>query len=171
MKYIYLILLLFPCLLSAQKVLQLEKRSSVKTKKMTIGTELFYQMQEDDVWYQGTIQEIRAEEGFIVLNDRLISVEKIGAIKSFKDRDWSRSMSNKLYMFAAGWVFFGIADNLIFNQSEQRAKPPLIAIPAATALALGYAIRKIFDHKIYKMGGKYRLRLLDLDPVAPVPRA
>ncbi|MEM6697186.1 MAG: hypothetical protein AAF806_02355 [Bacteroidota bacterium] len=170
MKYIYLLFLLFPCVLSAQKVLQLEKRGSAKTQKMVAGIELVYQMEGDDIWYQGVIEEIRPDEGFIMLNDRLINVEKIAAIKSFKNRDWSRSTSNKLYMFAAGWVFFGIADNLIFNQSEDRAKPPLIAIPAASALALGFAIRKIFDHKVYRMNGKFRLRLLDLDPIAPIPK-
>ncbi|MEL6945794.1 MAG: hypothetical protein AAFO82_24330, partial [Bacteroidota bacterium] len=115
-------------------MLQLEKRGSAKTQKMVTGTELVYQMRGDDVWYQGTIEEIRADEGFIMLNDRLISVDKIGAIKSFKNRGWSRRYSKQLYMFAGGWVFFGIADNLIFNESEQRAKPPLIAIPAAAAL-------------------------------------
>ncbi|MEM8523803.1 MAG: hypothetical protein AAGG68_04125 [Bacteroidota bacterium] len=171
MKYIYLLLLLSPCLLSAQKVLQLEKRGSAKTQKMVVGTELVYQMQGDDVWYRGTIEEIRPDAGFITLSDRLVSVEKIGAIKSFKNRGWSRKFSKQLYMFAGGWVFFGIADNLIFNQSEMRAKPPLIAIPAASAIALGYAIRKIFDHKVYKINGKFRLRLLDLTPIAPVPRA
>ncbi|MEL6720219.1 MAG: hypothetical protein AAFP82_16020 [Bacteroidota bacterium] len=152
-------------------MLQLEKRGSAKTQKMVTGTELVYQMRGDDVWYQGTIEEIRADEGFIMLNDRLISVDKIGAIKSFKNRGWSRRYSKQLYMFAGGWVFFGIADNLIFNESEQRAKPPLIAIPAAAALVLGYTIRKIFDHRVYKMEGKFRLRLLDLDPIAPIPRA
>jgi len=171
MKLIYLVLCCLPILCNAQKVLQLEKRGSAKTTKFVAGNEIVYQMQGDDIWYTATIEEIRADAGFIMLNDRLVSVEKIAAIKSFKNRRWSRSYSNKLYTFAGGWVFFGAADRLIFNQSPDRAGIPLIAIPAVSALVIGYTIRKIFDHKVYKMGAKYRLRLLDLDPVPAKPRA
>ncbi|MEM0993652.1 MAG: hypothetical protein AAGI49_11510 [Bacteroidota bacterium] len=166
MKYLLVLFLLFPMLLNAQRVLQLEKRFSAKTKKLFEGDEIIYQVQGDDIWYEGIIQEIRADAGYIVLPDRLVNVEKISAIKSFKDQRWSRSVSKQLYTFAGGWVVFGLADYFIFDDSPFRITGRLIAIPAASAIVIGYAIRKIFDHKVYKMGKKFRLRLLDLDPVA-----
>ncbi|MEM9886121.1 MAG: hypothetical protein AAF849_09530 [Bacteroidota bacterium] len=169
--HLLLLCCLLPFFLSAQRVLQLEKRSSAKTKKLFEGDELVYQVEGDDIWYEAVIEEIRADVGYLVLADRLVSIEKISAIKSFKDQKWSRSLSKQLYTFAGGWVVFGIADYFIFNQSLYRITPRLIAIPAVAALALGYTIRKIFDHKVYKMGRKFRLRLLDLDPVAAPNRA
>lgn len=171
MKWIYLIICCLPIICNAQKVLQLEKIGSAKTTKFVAGNAIVYQMEGDDIWYEATIEEIRADAGFIMLNDRLVDVTKIVALKSFKNRKLSYSASRKLYTFAGSWVFFGIADRLIFNKSPDRAGIPLIVIPAVSALAIGYTIRKIFDHRIYKMGKKYRLRLLDLDPIPAKPRA
>lgn len=169
---IYCCLLCLPFGLSAQKVLQIEKRNSSKTEKIKIGNQIIYKIKNDDIWYEATIEDISPDEGYLILHNRVVNVEDITALKSYKNRDWSRSLSDKLYKFAASWIVFGLADYFIFNQSVARITLPLLLIPAGTAVGVGWMIRKIFAEKVYKIGRKYRLRLLDLEPIpapAPIP--
>lgn len=156
-----------PFLVFTQKVLQVEKIGSAKTQKFTIGDGITYKLQDDDIWYNAVIEDIKAEEGFLIFNDRLVRVEAIEALQFNDSRRWSRNLGLQLYTFAAGWTFFGIADHLIFNQNENRASIPLIVIPASTALVSGFLIQRIFRQRTLKMGNKYRLRLLDLT-ISPV---
>lgn len=156
---------------SAQKVLQIEKRNSAKTDKIPVGSQLIYQVKDDAIWYEATIEDIQPEDGYLVLHNRLLNVEDITAIKTYENRGWSSSLSQKLYRFGAAWTFFGFADYFIFNLSPQRITLRLILIPAGIAVASAWLIRTIFDEKIYRIKRKFQLRLLDLTPVpySPVP--
>jgi hypothetical protein len=167
MKILFLGFMLFPFVLFAQKVLQLEKKGSAKTQKISLDDEITYKLFDDDVWYTATLYDIKPEEDIIVFNNRLVRLEQIAALRFTDTRSWSSAFGKKLYTFAAGWTLFGIADRLIFNQSENRASIPLIAIPAATTLVGGWLIQRIFRQRTKKIGNKYRLRLLDLT-ISPI---
>jgi hypothetical protein len=169
--FIYFLILLPN--ISAQKVLQLEKRNSAKTDKIPVGSQLIYQIKDDDIWYEATIEDIQPEDGYLVLHNRLLNVNDITAIKTYENRAWSRDLSSKLYKFGGTWVVLGFADYFIFRLSDDRITLPLILIPAGIAVGSAWLIRTIFNEKIYRMKRKFRLRLLDLTPVpySPVPAA
>ncbi|MEM1326972.1 MAG: hypothetical protein AAGI23_13505 [Bacteroidota bacterium] len=162
---VFCFLILLPNI-SAQKVLQLEKRNSAKTDKIPLGSQLIYQVKGDDIWYEATIEDIKPEDGYLVLHNRLLNVNDITAIKTYENRGWSSALSKKLYQFSASWILFGLADYFIFNLSPYRVTLPFLLIPAGVASGSAWLIKKVFDEKVYKIGRKFRLRLLDLTPVA-----
>lgn len=141
--------------------MQLEKYGKVKAQKFYIGDEITYQLADDDYWRTATISEIRPEEGYVLLEGRLIYLHQIVALKFFKSKTWSKAVGKQLAHFAAGWVVYGIADKLIFKEISWK----LIIIPAAVATTLAGVIPRVFRHRVKKMNGRHRLRLLDLTPL------
>lgn len=179
MRYYLFLLCLLPAFLFGQKVVQLEKRGNPKTQKFTIGDELTYKLSGDDEWYEAAIVDVKPEIGIILFENRLVKVQDIVALKFTNSRNWSRKLSNQLYVFAGGWLFFGlidrsqIADDIIINQNQTntRASWKLILIPAGVAVASAIIVRQLFKKRVKKMKSKYRLRLLDLNvsPLRPMP--
>ena len=164
MRSLLIICCFLPLLLSAQKVLQLEKSGKVKTQKFYIGDEITYQLAGDDTWYTAAIVDINPEEGYLLMNGRLVRLMQIVALRSYKSRGWSKAVGRQLLNFGVGWIGFGIADRLIFDDTRQ-ASWSLILVPASTAFALSWIIPKAFQHRTLKLGKRKRLRLLDLSPL------
>ncbi len=179
MRYYLLLCCLLPAFLFGQKVVQLEKRGNPKTQKFTIGDELTYKVSGDDEWYKSGIVDVKPEVSIILFENRLVKVQDIVALKFTNNQNWSRKVSNQLYVFSGGWIFFGlidrsqIVDDIIINQNQTntRASWKLILIPAGVAVATAIVVRQLFKKNVKKMKRKYRLRLLDLDviPLRPVP--
>lgn len=163
MRGLLILLCLLPLLLSAQKVVQLEKYGQAKTKKFYIGDELTYQLANDDYWRTSVISDINPEEGYLLMDGRLVYLNQIIALRSFKSRGWSRALGKQFLNFSGGWLVFGMADRFIFT-GPQRASWELILIPSAVALALAWIVPKAFKHRNLKLGKRRRLRLLDLTP-------
>jgi hypothetical protein len=179
MRYYLFLWCLLPTFLFGQKVVQLEKRGNPKTQKFTIGDELTYKLSGDDEWYEASIVDIKPEIGLILFENRLVKVQDIVALRFTNSRNWSKKLSNQLYVFAGGWLFFGlidraqIVDDIIINQNQPntRASWKLILIPVGVAVASAILVRQLFKQRVKKMKHKYRLRLLDLDvsPLRPTP--
>ena len=154
----------FPLLLTAQKVMQLEKYGKVKAQKFFIGDEITYQLVDDDYWRTAAITDINPENNYILLDERLVSINKIIGLKSFKNQGWSKGIGQQLNRFALGWIVFGLADKFIFDGARE-ASWGLILIPAGTGLISGWLLPRIFKERILKIGKKRKLRLLDLNPL------
>ena len=160
MKIIYLTLfILIAAFVSsnAQKVLQMEKRGKVNTKKFYMGEELTFKLKGQGEWITDVMVDIKVEEGIIIFSERYIKVDDIRLIKSFKNARFAKSAQVSLYTFGIGWLAFSLGGTLagepLNNLSWQ--------VPA-TSLALGWIIKKLFYSRKYKIGKKRRLRLLDL---------
>lgn len=146
-----------------QKVLQMEKRGKVKTKKYYIGQELTYQLKGDDYWYTERIQDILVNENSILFANRLIHIDNISKIKSFRNRGWSKAISTSLFSFSG--VFVSLS--LIASATTSWSTGTLVWLFPAIAVPAGLLIRFLFKSKTYKLGKKRKLRLLDLN-VIPV---
>ncbi|MFK8103020.1 MAG: hypothetical protein AB8G15_10865 [Saprospiraceae bacterium] len=161
--------LLFICLLAntipaqAQKVLQLEKKNSAKTKKYYIGSELTYRLADDKTWYTDVIMDLFPEEGIIQFSRRLVKPTDIVAIKSYKNRNLAINVERGMYTFGASWMFFSLGATLFGTPITFAA-----VIVTGSAVVFGWLFRKIFNSRKYKIGKKRKFRILDLTPMVPI---
>lgn len=165
MKTLFIFLLpilcigIFPLSSTAQKLLQIEKRNSLKTQRYYIGDEVVFQLEgDDDFWYREKIKDILVDANSVLFTNRIINISKITKIRSFKNQSWSRGLSNNAFVAAGGFTGLSL---LAAALTEFMLSGASIIIPG-TAVIAGLAIRLIFKRKTYRMGKKRRLRVLDL---------
>ncbi len=162
MRLLGLVLLLgFSNMLFGQKFLQIEKRGSLKVVKYYIGDDINYRLKGDKTWYTGTIQDLIIDENIILFANRYIRMDDVQTLR--KRKKWSGSVGRQLYYFAGSWLFFSAAGTLV----GWELRWDTVIIPA-TAVVVGWLIKKIFKYKKYKIGKKHRLRMLDLNLKKPI---
>jgi len=141
----------------AQKILQLEKKGKVATTKIYLGESIFLKTQDDpDYWFEGELEDLMVEAQAIVFENRIIPLKDIISIKRRK-RSAANGVGRGLQVSAlipAGYeVIYGVVNPPIEWKS--------LAIFSGGTFALG-SILRLFPPKQYKMGKKYRLRVIDL---------
>jgi len=144
--------------LPAQTFLQLEKSGSLKTERFYEGQILLFQLENDDNWYEETIEKIYVEDGIVHFTHRIISVDKITTIRDYNRFRFFKGLGNKLVIFAGGYLGLSLLATL--------ADWPLTidtAIIGGSAITLGLLLKWIFKKKTWRIKGKRRLRALSLD--------
>ncbi len=165
MRYLGCLFLLFVGHgLLSQQVLQVEKIGSAKRQKIPAGTELRYQLLEDEIWYEGVIEGYMVPEDVIVFDDRLINVNSIEALQF--ERRWPKIVGIQLGTFGLAWSGFALIGKSTDGDPDTNYNGT-DALISGTALASGFLVATLFSKKTIKNGKKYRLRLLDLDPLGP----
>lgn len=165
MRYIFLLLsFIFCTTLSAQTLLQLEKYGNInKTRKYYIGENIIYQLKGDPTWYTMPIERIIPSDTLLVFKNRYVKLYDIKAIKSFHNKGWSQKMGTSVSFFGLAWSVFALGGSIADEAFSYRKAD---AIVTATAITTGYLLRWAFKSKKYRMGKKYRLRVLDI-PTRP----
>ncbi|MBI5914302.1 MAG: hypothetical protein HY842_02930 [Bacteroidetes bacterium] len=161
-----ILMLLFPAgAVFGQKFLQLENTRSPKTRKYSPGDEVTFRLSNGQ-WYTRVIDDISYERQVLIFANGHVEVDSIVAFRTFNRGRWSRAMGNQLYNFGAAWAVFSVIDQLVDGGSVD-ASPVLV--PAATSVATGFLIKKLFRHRTYRItknsrgeARKWRLRALDL---------
>ena len=159
MKFIYCLIaiLIFTVLPSqAQKVLQMERRGKIKTKKYYLGEELTFRLKGSREWITDVMMDIKVEEDLIIFSERYVKVSDIKVIK--KKRRQAIVMERSLYIFAGSWVFYSLV-GAAFDDGDLT---DLTWQVPASSTGLGFLIRRIFYVKKYRMGKRRRLRVLDI---------
>ncbi len=145
--------------LIGQKFVQIEKYGSAKVKKYYIGDQLTFRIKAfGKAWLTETIEDIYLADNMILFNNRIVKLQDITAIRSYKRSQWSGPLAKKLYVFGLAWGGFSLLGTL--------AGVPLTwtaAIVPGTAFATGFLLQKIFKHKTYKLGKRRWLRILNMD--------
>ncbi len=140
-----------------QKVLQLEKIGKVATTKMYIGEKIFLRtIDHPDYWYEAKLEDVLIEAQAIVFEDRIIPIANILAIKKRK-RSAMNSAGRGMQVSALVPVVYEVIYGSINPPIEWKS----LAIFSGGAFALG-SLMRLLPPKQYKMGKKYRLRVLDL---------
>ncbi len=157
---------LFLCLcttleLTGQKVLQIEKFGSPKTKKIYIGDQLTYRIIEYDSWATGTIEDLLVQENVLSFHNRFMPIDQIDAFRY--DINWGKSIGKQLFWFGTGWSFYAVIGPLTDGEPGNGYRP-VDAIVTGSSWILAYSLPRIFKYKTVRFGGKRRLRMLDLTP-------
>ncbi len=164
MKRILLCLALFLSLANVfgQRFVQLEKSGSLRISKFYIGDEITFRLGTEKYWYTETIQDLLIDDNIILFTHRGVKPEDISAIRSFRNRGWSRAWGLKLYVFGTAWGGFSLLGPF--------AGIPLTSlawIVPATSIVTGFIIQKLFKSRTLKIGKKRRLRMMNLNFYGP----
>ena len=148
--------LLFTNWASAQKFLQLEITNSIDTKKYAMGDVLVYKTAEfPKEWQKGRITAIDYETNIVRFEKKMEFVTDITHVKVRKPIPFA--LSRLLYAFAGvSALYGGIGDAVQGNLQSQTILYPV------SALALAVFLDKVVTTKVYPMGKRANLRLLDL---------
>ena len=146
--------------LSAQKVLQIEKVGSAKTKKIFIGEAFEYRLKNSDVWLYAAINDFIVEEGLIALGDRYVHTDSIASIRY--EKSWPRALGRQLFIFGPAWSAFALIGTTFDDDPESTYQWSDATVTGASMLT-GFLLPKIFRYKKYRFGGRKRLRLVDLN--------
>lgn len=142
---------------TAQKILQMEKRGSLQTLRMYIGDEVIYKMRADRrFWLRETITELHIEEGYVEFDNRIVHLDSIFAIREAAGAG-ARPLSLALKGFALSWVFWSGVGFLVYG--DDLTVGELAVGPAA--YGLGELLRLSF-FKTHKLGKRKRLRMIDI---------
>jgi len=172
MRYILLFLLIPFSLgiLDAQKILQLEKVRSFKNKRYYIGDEIHLKIRDPqvgDYWHKGYIKDMWLDKQTLVLEDRILKLEDIIAVRRYDNRGWSTGLARQTLFAALGWTGY----NLVAAAFTSWSLTPSTWIIAGTAFLTGRLLKWIFRRRTYKVPKRWRLRLLDLTFYPTEPRA
>ena len=160
MKISYLLLFFFfvsflPA--QAQKILQMEKKGKVKTKKHYLGEEITFQLKGGSDWYTDVMIDIKVKEKIIVFSERFVKVGDIKSIKSYKNARFVNRTEKSLYSFGAAWLLFSLGGTLAGEPlNDLTWKVP------ATSAGLGFLIKRLFYTRKYRIGKRRKLRVLDI---------
>lgn len=145
--------------LFSQKMLLLERANRARPTKFFVGQDITYRLKDKDLqfWQDAVITEIFPEEKSIGLNGRKIALDQIEALR-LRRSPLFRGIGTQLVVFGGAWLAFS-------GVHYAREKEPLDGTDFAIvggSVATGLAMRKFFRHKTCRIGGKYRLRTIEI---------
>ena len=151
-------LVIFCCSSSlfSQKMLLLERANSAKTTKMYIGDRLIFRLAGDEnYWYERTITDILPEGNSLLLDNYLVKVSDIAAIKVNK-KGIVRIAGGALLSLG---ISLGIATSAaaLYQDKDQRY-PVLLGIIGGSLISSRFLLKK---RKLY-LNEKHRLRPIEI---------
>ncbi|MEO7174278.1 MAG: hypothetical protein ABIV51_00600 [Saprospiraceae bacterium] len=156
-------LLIDPTHLSGQQFIQIEKKYSMKTRRILPGEIVSYQLKTDKGhWYREELVILYPEEGKIRFANRLVDLDQIQAIRLGSSHKFWNVLGEGLKIFAYQWAFFSVAVTVIGTPLSWSS----LFVPVI-AFTTGVLIKYLNNGKTFHFKEKYRLRLLDLDFAKP----
>lgn len=153
--------------LSGQKMLLIERANRAKTTKLYVGAPLRFRLTgEENYWYRRTITGILPESNSLLLDNFLVNLDSIDAIKVNRKALW-RITGGALLTFGASLTLATTVGKVIYHDDDVDA-PKLLGI-AAVSFGTGWFLstpRKL------KLGKRHRLRIVEVkfpDPLIPPP--
>jgi hypothetical protein len=159
-----LLLLFFACCLlpgivSGQKVLQIEKFGKAKTEKIDIGSYLIYQVNNDNIWSEGFIRDLRVDQNIIEFDDRFVNLDDITALRY--ERRWPKQLGTQLALFGVAWSGFALIGTLTDNNPDTNYRWS-DAVVTGASVGIGLSLPLFVKDKTVKLGKRKRMRMLDL---------
>ncbi|MFM8372501.1 MAG: hypothetical protein ACKOCO_08940 [Bacteroidota bacterium] len=156
-RLIILLVLLCGNMVSAQKMLQLEKKNRVKTTRFYTGDVIRYRMNgSENYWYERTITDILPESRTLMLDNFAVRMDSIAMMK-VQRKPAVRLLGGALLTLGATLALSVTVGRVIFQDRDIKT-PELYAlsgISTATGFAAGSA-------KKIRLGKKYRLRIIEI---------
>ncbi len=153
---------------SAQKVLQLERAGSLKTQKIHIGESITFKLRHDDAgWYERMIFDLDPDTGYLNLEGVHVHVDSISMIKAENRPLVPTLIGTALQAGGANMILFDVSRGLTWD--KERGIDETTVIAGAANVGVGTILKALFRNKVFKVGKRKRLRLLDLDFGGPPP--
>ncbi len=148
---------------SAQIYLQLEKANDPVSQKLPPGSVLEIKTKFfPEEWIKIKITDALYPEQVVVFEGGFEKIDDITHIRLYNN--WAKHLGEQISNFSIAWVLYGSIANLAFD--SEFGLPEIII--GMAAFLTGWAIKKFWYKKSYKMGNVHRLRIVDLN--FPPPR-
>jgi len=140
---------------SAQKMLIIEQANVAKTTRLYPGDRLIFRLEgEENYWYDRTITEILPETNSLLLDNYLVKLDDIVAIKIHKKTIW-RIVGGSLLSFG---VSLGFATGVAAIYGDDYNYPALAGASVGSFLAGRYLLKR----KKVRLGERFRLRIIEV---------
>ena len=148
----------------SQVVLQLEKRGRIKTTKFYPGDQLSIKLVGEKVWRTGNYVDGDPESDKIIFSFGEVRKSEIRFIRTPSQRTGGKRIGKMLTYFGAGVMLYTPVE-LIYQDDPNW---PFIAFGASCFVG-GLVLPKIIQPFMKtKIGGRKRLRVLDISPPSPL---
>lgn len=129
----------------------------MNTRKYYVGDQLVYKLKSDQKqWMAEYISDIDVDQGYLLFENRIVSLDQIAAIQIRDGGQFAKTMSLLLTRFGYSWGFW----TLVSAGFGDRITPTTIGIGVGSIM-VGQLLRFAF-FKTYKVKKRKRLRLIDL---------
>jgi len=154
-----MLLILLAFNLNAQKILQIEKVGSTKLVRFYLGNEITFKLKNQEGWFTRRIEDIDANQNLVLFEEQgFVNIKDISFIRRSEANRRSKDIGNSMYIFGANWGFWSLASTLVGDELTW-----LAVIVPAVAFVIGIVIKWLGKKKVWKMGQRRRLRVLDLE--------
>ncbi len=145
-----------------QVQLQITKIGKKKTINFQEGDEVIIKLKQEDSYRTVVIKKLYAEANLMLTDMGTIALDDIVKIKTIKKQLLGKILFYKLGIFGIAWGFFSLAAFLFFGEPLTWS----ILIVMGVSFLLGWMFKRIFKHKIHKLGKgrKKKLRIIDFRP-------
>lgn len=141
----------------SQQFLQLETINDPESMKFTLGQSLLVKTKTNDEWHKITLKEFLYKDSIIIVEEGFLKVTDITQIRD--TRPAVNAIARVAQTFGTAYIVYGLFGSLADNGQKFQVSDALIG---GGAIGFGWAFKKAFYIRDYKMGSRYRLRLLDL---------
>jgi hypothetical protein len=144
---------------SGQKYLLIEKRGNPKTERIAVYEYFTFKLKGDDEWHKRQILGLDANAQLIELGEDWIPLSDLARIKLRRQRTWVNIIGTALQAGGASMVLGDMYSTLVRNEpqyTEGGWEWGLVNIAVGTGMKAALAPIK------YHVGGKHRLRIVDL---------
>lgn len=141
----------------SQVYLQMEKIGSTKSYKIPEGSEITFRLEGRDYYITEKIKGFRPEEEVVITEFEVFFADQIAElVPADHYHRKGRFFIYPLYTFGASATVAG----LIGTGYEKKLRPGLL-VPGPASFLAGWLLHKWIDRP-YKIGKKYRFRVVDL---------
>lgn len=143
----------------AQKLLQVEKSGTLRTHKLYIGDPITFTLKNDQSgWYHRYIDDINIERGTLLFKNTSIHIDSIAAIKLPREGKAGKIFGSALVVGGANVMLF----NGYYAVFQDQSLDWTAMAAGAANMIIGYGLMQISKTKVFKVGKRKRLRVLDL---------
>jgi hypothetical protein len=129
-----------------------------ETWKYPLGSKITIRLKNDDEWRNFVLMYFNYKEKSIKVDDgSTIRLEEIDIIQKTRPEV---GIASKMFMtFGVAWLGFGLITGELGKNKDSGYSDLAIGL---SSVGLGYGMHKAFYKRKFKIGTRYRLRLLDL---------
>ena len=145
----------------SQKVLKLDTKKTASKMAFSVGQTLIFKLDDvknNDIWFSETIVDFDVDRGVIQFGTWQVYYQDIIAIRNPNSFRLGKTAAVTLKTFGVGLIFFGAAGSL--TKDCPNCKEAVIL--GAGLTAIGFILDWIIPTRVYKIGKKNKLRLIDL---------
>jgi len=142
-----------------QKYLLIEKRGNPKTERVALYEYFTFQLKGDEEWHTRQVLGLNANAQLIELGDDWIPVSDLSRIRLRRQRTWVNIVGTALQAGGASMLLGDMYSTLVINEPQRTEGGWEWGL---VNMAVGTGLKAVLAPIKYHLGGKHRLRIVDL---------